>query len=393
VIPVALATGLYGLNSWISPKIARSDVRTAVVEIGNVDAAFTASGLVVPESEQLLSSPVTAKIKSVLKQVGEPVAIGDQIVELDTEFLLMDVETLQDEYALKQSKRQQLLLDIESQKLKLQSQADIKQLNIEFLETKFQKEKRLHEMGLSPQAKSQEAQLELSLAQRELQLLQEQAANQEKQFQADLRTLELELKIQQKRLVELQKTIELAQAKSEYSGVLTWINANIGGSVRQGDVLAKIANLSNFKIEASVSDMHAEHLDEGGTVKVRINETDLPGRISLVRPAVENGVVKFVVEVDDPQHPLLKSNLRVDVFVVTSSASQVMRVENGPFYQGLTRQKVFIIEGSLACAREVTFGMSNFDYVEIKAGLQPGDNMIISDMEDYQQQQEIKLKE
>jgi HlyD family secretion protein len=100
-----------------------------------------------------------------------------------------------------------------------------------------------------------------------------------------------------------------------------------------------------------------------------------------------------VVDVDDPQHPLLKSNLRVDVFVVTSSANQVLRIENGPFYQGLSQQRVFAIEGDLAKAREVTFGASNFDYVEIKSGLHPGDEVIISNMEDYRHHQELKLKE
>lgn len=387
-----IGMGMYGLNSWLSPKIERSQVLTARVEVGDVNAAFTASGVVSPESEQVLASPVNAKIRQILKQVGEAVREGDPIIKLDTEFLMMDLETLQDEYALKSSKKQQVLLEIESQNLKLLSQQDIKQLNIEFLNTKFEKEQRLYGMGLRTQAHLDEANLELSIARRELQLLQEQAVNQKERLKADLHTLELELKIQQKRMDELHKTLELARARSEYNGVLTWVNTDVGSSVRQGEPLAKIANLSSFKIEASVSDIYADRLHEGGTVTVRINDTDLSGSISRVRPAVENGIATFVVDVDDPQHPLLKSNLRVDVFVVTSSARQVARITNGPFYRGLSLQKVFVVEGDLAIAREVTFGASNFDYVEIKTGLRPGDEVIISNMEDYQQHRELKLR-
>jgi HlyD family secretion protein len=139
--------------------------------------------------------------------------------------------------------------------------------------------------------------------------------------------------------------------------------------------------------------MYADRLFEGATVRIRINDTDLPGHISLVRPAVENGVAKFVVDVHDPQHALLKSNLRVDVFVITSSAEQVMRVENGPFYRGFTQQTVFVVEDALACAHEVTFGVSNIDYVEVEAGLRPGDEVIISNMEEYENIRELKLKE
>jgi HlyD family secretion protein len=389
---VCFVAGLYGLNIWLSPKIERSKIRTAVVEIGNVEASFTALGIVVPAFEQIMTSPVNSKIKHVLKNAGETIEKGNQVLELDTEFLEIELGKLRDEYELKQNKKRQLTLAIEDQKLRLRSQQDIKQLNIQFLETKFEKEKRLHELGLGPKANFQQAELELAIAKREMRLLQEQTVNQGERLNADLHELELELKIQRKRIAELQKKIELAQAKSDYSGVLTWVNTNVGSSVQVGETIAKVADLSRFKVEAKVSDMYSDKIHAGDPVKVRINDTDLSGNINRVRPAVEDGVVVFVVELDDPQNPLLKSNLRVDVFVITSSVRQVMRVRNGPFYQGGSYQKVFVVEGDTAIAREVTIGATNFDYIEIKEGLAPGEELIISNMEDYLHHAEIRLE-
>jgi HlyD family secretion protein len=232
-------------------------------------------------------SPVNSKIKRVLKNAGETIERDDQVLELDTEFLEMELEKLQDEYELKQNKRRQLTLAIEDQRLQLRSQQDIKQLNIQFLETSFEKEKRLHELGLGSKANFQQAELELAIAKREMQLLQEQSTNQEERLNADLHELELELKIQQKRIAELQKKIELAQAKSDYSGVLTWVNTNVGSSVQVSETIAKVADLSRFKVEAKVSEMYSDKIHAGDPVKVRINDTDLSGKINRVRPAVE----------------------------------------------------------------------------------------------------------
>ena len=107
-------------------------------------------------------------------------------------------------------------------------------------------------MGLGTKANFQQAELELAIAKREMRLLQEQTVNQGERLNADLHELELELKIQRKRIAELQKKIELAQTRSDYSGVLTWVNTNVGSSVQVGEIIAKVADLSSFKIEAKV---------------------------------------------------------------------------------------------------------------------------------------------
>ena len=56
----ALAAAVWGLRSALSNSLQRSEIRTAVVERGDVDNTIQASGEVQPELEQVITSPIAA---------------------------------------------------------------------------------------------------------------------------------------------------------------------------------------------------------------------------------------------------------------------------------------------------------------------------------------------
>jgi HlyD family secretion protein len=94
---------------------------------------------------------------------------------------------------------------------------------------------------------------------------------------------------------------------------------------------------------------------------------------------------------NEKNNPLLRPNLKVDVFVVTSFKENVVRVKNGAFYKGAAKQTLFVFNGNKLIKKEVEFGESNFNYVEIKSGLNKGDKIVISDMSDYERHDEITV--
>ena len=78
--------------------------------------------------------------------------------------------------------------------------------------------------------------------------------------------------------------------------------------------------------------------------------------------------------------------------VVTSFKENVLRVKNGSFYRGEINKGIFVVNNDKAIKRTVVFGNSNFDYVEIISGLQKGDQIIISDMGEFDDNNELKIK-
>jgi hypothetical protein len=64
VLSLAVVAYLW-LPALVSPSLSRDRIRTATVERGPVDATISASGLVVPAVEQVITSPVEARVLKV----------------------------------------------------------------------------------------------------------------------------------------------------------------------------------------------------------------------------------------------------------------------------------------------------------------------------------------
>jgi len=86
-LPVIVALSAIGVIvlgiSLMRPSVERDRLRTAVVERGDVAATLDASGLVVPQSEQVFTAPLATRIVKVLKTPGSAVTPGDTILRLD----------------------------------------------------------------------------------------------------------------------------------------------------------------------------------------------------------------------------------------------------------------------------------------------------------------------
>jgi len=388
---VLVITLILILRSCLTPGISRNRILTSVVESGSIDACLSASGVVVPEYEQVITSPVPTTVTEVLLHSGDTVKASQSIVRLDTEAVEFQVAQLRDKLNFHRNQKQQLILELERQTIEIEALRDIKQLEVRYVQSQLERTRHLHEIGGTTDDALAQAELDLEIKLRQLRQLTQSIENQKASLQAEIEGLDLQIQMKENEVREAERDLELARARAEHPGVVTWVNDNIGSSVNPGDAVARVADLGSYRIIAQISDIHAARLRTGGKVMVRIGDIRLPGSISAVRPSVENGIASFDVELNDKSHTALRPNLRADVFVVTAYKDNILRVHNGPFYRGRLAQKVFVIDGDIAIRRLVDIGVSNYDYVELIGDIKPGEEVIISDMSKYDHAEQLNL--
>lgn len=382
------------LPGWIRPSLERSRIRTAQVEQGAVEASITASGTVVPEFEQVMVSPTNTRVVRILERPGSLLSKGQPIIELDLGELQLALEKLTEQMALKKNRQTQLGQDMEKFLNDLGTRLRIKGLELENLREKTRQHRQLLSLGAISKEYLREAELNEERAGLELEKLEKDMDNIRESTQTQLEGLELERRILDKEREDAKRRLERAQIRADRDGVLTWVLPEEGAAVRQGEVVARIADLNSFRIDATVSDLHAGRLSEGMLVRVRIDdEKSLRGSITRVLPAIENGIVKFEAGLEDKGDARLRTNLRVDVYVVTARKDRALRIRKGPFISGGTGQRdVFVIRGGVAVKTPVLIGISSFDYYEVEKGLLEGDEVVISDMSDYEHMDEIEIQ-
>jgi HlyD family secretion protein len=381
---VLLLAGGLGLRRALQPSLRRVDLLTASVETGDVAATLTAAGTVIPGHEAVITSPIQSTIRRVALVVGAQVQPGQTILELDKDLAASSLAKLDDEQLRNQNKNSQLQLTLERTLTDLQAQQQAQELKVSSLQSALRDEQHLLEIGGGTAEAVRQAELNLRVARLEAARLQRQLANQRQANVADRRELGYTVSMQQRSIAELATKLRQADISSQQPGVLTWVNDNLGTTVQAGDALARVADLSRFRVRATISDAYADQLHPGDAVLVRLGPgTDLPGTVASISPAVDKGVVTFYATLQQDHHPALRANLRADVFVVTRAHRGVLRVKNGPFYQGGQEQPVFVLAGGRAVRRVVRFGDSNTDYVQVLSGLRTGEEIIVSDTKSY----------
>ena len=392
VVLVVAGIAIYFFRSVLKTSVEASRIRTATAEIGPVENSLSATGEVIPAYEQIITSPIRASIRRVLLTPGTQIKPGQAILDLDKSLTLIEFEKMKDQLALKRNSIEQLRMKLNKDLFDAEADDQIKSLNINRLKAELEDARRLLKVGGQTQEDVTRAENSLRIAELEKKKLENDLSYNRQSMGASLKETTLQAQIEEKNLNELDRKLNQANIIADRPGVLTWVNENIGSAVNEGEILAKLADLGSFRIEGSCSDVYADQVKAGLPVIVKVNETNLRGLITQVKPSVKNGVVQFVVQLNDNHHASLRPNMKVEVFVVTSQTARAVRVANGPAFKGKKNQFVYILNNKgLAQRREVQVGLSNFDYVEIKSGIQPGESVIITDLSEFEHLQEITI--
>ncbi|TDB67301.1 efflux RND transporter periplasmic adaptor subunit [Arundinibacter roseus] len=388
---LVLAVALYFFRDSIRSTLELSRIRTGLVGRGTVENTLSATGEVVPAYEQIMISPIRASIKRVLLQPGAAIEPGMAILELDKSMTQLEVEKNEDQLELKKNSIEQLRLRLNKNLFDAEISDKIKLLNISKLKADLEDARRLQKVGGGTLEDITRAENALKIAELEKKQLENDLTYNRVSMSASLRETQLAAQIEEKNLRELQNKLHKADIIADRKGVITWVNETIGVSVNEGEMLARVADLGSFRVEGSCSDVHADQVKTGLGVLVKINDKTLRGLITQVKPAVKNGIIQFTIQLVQANSELLRPNMNVEVYIITSQSSQTLRVANGPAFTGKRKQYVFVRQGNKAIRREVEIGLSNFDFVEIKSGLKEGETVILSDLNLYEHLQEITL--
>ena len=350
-----------------------------------------ATGTVVPEVERVLSSPLDARVLRILVRPGGQLEVGTPVVELDTSESVLALDKVIKDLKVKENQQAQSRLTLEKSLVDLVGKIEVKTLDLQAAQSRLESNQQLFKDNLLSREALRQSELAVKQTQIELEQLRGERANAERANAVQLEGLSLERGSLDKEAAQARRLLDLSTTKSDRKGVLTWVLSQEGALVRRGDVIARIADLSSFRVDGSVSDVHAGRLHPGMPAVVRINDESLDGTISEVFPTVENGVIRFTVALAKSSHPALRPSLRADVLVITDRKPRALRVKRGPFADSAAGQ-VFVVRGDRAVRVPVTLGLAGIDDVEVVSGLSESDEIIISDMRDYAHLTEVKLK-
>lgn len=391
-IGVASIVVISVLISLMRTGVKAKDLVLSTVDKGTIEVSVSASGKVVPAFEEIINSPINTRIVEIYKKGGDSVDVGTPILKLDLQSVETDYKKLLDEEQMRSYKLDQLRVNNQTKLNDLSMKIKVSAMQLNRKKVELRNEQYLDSLGSGTTDKVRQAELSYNVAQLEYEQLKQQYDNEKEVLAAEYKVQELDFSIFRKGLAEMKRTLDDAQVRSPRKAILTYINNQIGAQVSQGSQLAVISDLSHFKVEGEIADTYGDRVAAGGKAIVKIGSEKLEGTVNSVTPLSKNGVISFTVQLNEDNNRRLRSGLKTDVYVMNAVKEDVMRIANASYYVGRGEYDLFVCDSDKEIVkRKVQLGDSNFEFVEVISGLQPGDQVVVSDMSQYKNKNKLKL--
>jgi len=378
--------------SFLQTSLNRKDLTISTVDKGVIEVSVSASGKVIPAFEEIINSPINSRIVEIYKKGGDSVDIGTPILKLDLQSAETDYKKLLDEEQMKRLELEKLRVTNHSKLSEMEMKLKVSRMELDRKAVELRNERYLDSLGAGTTDKVRQVELDYNVSQLKLKEDEQKYINEQALTDADLKVKELELNIFRKGLAETKRTLDDAQIRSPRKAILTYVNNEIGSQVGQGTKVAIVSDLSHFKIEGEIADTYGDRIAAGSKAVVKIGSDKLDGTVSDVTPLSKNGVISFTVQLEEDSHRRLRSGLKTDVYVMNAVKDDVMRIANASYYIGKGEYELFVVNGDQLLKRKVQLGDSNYEYVEVISGLEPGDQVVVSDMASYKDKNKLKVK-
>ncbi|WP_342120410.1 efflux RND transporter periplasmic adaptor subunit [Pseudoduganella sp. OTU4001] len=389
---LALATAaVWGVNRAVAPSAGAAELTIAEVRQGSIADAIGAAGVVIPVHEEQVASPIQTRVAKVHARPGQQVSAGSLLLELDNEAVKLDIERLKEQLAQQDNRIQTLRLEQEQKRKQLASSIELLQLDLQSTRAKLQRSQTLRQHGGVSAEDLLTAELNVKRNEIQLRQQQEQIEDVRRATSSNIEGAQLQQSILRKQLAQQEDLLARTQVRAPFDGMLTWLLQDEGAAVATGQLVARVSDLHNYRVEATLSDFHARRVEPGQEVLVEQGALQLRGKVHTILPEIQNGTVKLLVTLEQPNHPALRNKLRVDANIVAARKDGALVVARGPAFNGRGKQAVFLVQGGSARKAMLDIGASDGKQVEILAGARAGDRIIISDTTRFKDNDTIRI--
>jgi HlyD family secretion protein len=393
VLLTAAVGGIAALGPAV-PAVERSSVLLGTVKRGELLREVRGPGTLVPKEIRWIAAETAARVERIVVKPGAVVEPDTIILELsnpevDDQLLAAKaaVTAAQSDLAAKRT-------DLNSKLLDEQSALALARSEYESARMQAEAEKVVAEKGVIPAV-----QYRRSLV--ALEQLKNRVAIEEQRVAEYRRNIAAQLAAEQARLDQLVGTRDLRQRQADalhlragIHGVLQQVPVEEGQQVAAGTNLARVARPGELMAQLRIAETQAKDVALGQAVKVDTRNGIVDGKVLRVDPAVLNGSVQVDVDLVGTLPPGARPDLSVDGTIEIERLPDVVYVGRPAFGQPDSDVRLFRLDpaSGVAARVPVQLGKASVSLIEVRGGLQVGDQVVLSDTSAYDQHERIRLQ-
>lgn len=380
------------LGRWSSAEqsVARERLRFSTVERGDLERDVTAQGSVVAAVKPTLFSPA-AGVVALTVQAGEAVTEGEVLARIASPELgnLLEQESSALASAETALKRQQ----IEARTTALENQQRVDIAGVEL--TAARRELERAEAAFAKQAISEfdlaKARDDLATAELRHRHAVEDAGLQDERLAFEAEAARLDIDRQRLRVADLERQVGELEIRSPVTGIVGNLLVADRDAVAADAPLLTVVDLSAFEVELQVPDAYGSILAPGLAATVTHQGRAWDATVVSVSPEVVNSQVTTRVRFDGEVPANMRQNQRVAARILLEGKDDVLMIDRGPFLESGGGRITYVVDGDLARRRSIETGLVSVGRVEILGGLRPGEQVIVSSLDVFDDAEVVYL--
>lgn len=378
-----------------APSVDRAVVWIETVKRGDFTRQVRGSGVLTPEDIRWIPAQTQGRVEKIVLHPGV-----DAKVTPDTVILILSDPELQQTvraaelayksaqaaYDNKKADLQSALLGEESSTASIEAQYNQAVMNLKANESLF-KENLVPELTVEQlRSAADDLKNRLQVEQNRLKITKEGTASQLAPEEADVNSKKAEWDLRRQQLEDL-------KVKAGMNGILQLVPVEEGQQVTPGTNLARVADPTRLKAELRIAETQTKDIKLGQYAEIDTRNGVVPGHVIRMDPAASGGTVGVDVTMEGPLPAGSRPDQSVDGTITLQKLVNIVYVGRPAFGQENSQVTIFKVQpNGEAIATKVQLGVASVNQIEIKSGLVPGDQVILSDMSQYDSFDRVQLK-
>jgi multidrug efflux pump subunit AcrA (membrane-fusion protein) len=388
-----VAIAVFGIQP-AAPSVDRSTVFVDVVRRGTMLRQVRGPGTLIPEQIRWVPAVTAGRVERRYLDPGTRVEPGTVLIELSNPDV--QLELLEAERQLSAAQAQLVTLRTTLETGRLNQEAVVASTRAQFLEAKR-----------NADAADELVQRNL-MAASEAQTAKERAEELATRLDIERQRLEIQagaigeqLAVQQSQVERLENIVRFHRDRiasmrvvAGTPGVLQEISVEEGQWVLPGQTLAKVVQPERLKAVVRIPEVQARDVTVGLRALIATPTDTIPGRVIRIDPAVVSGAVNVDVALDGELPPGARPDLSVDGMIESERLEDVLHTGRPVFGQSGSTIGLFRVsaDGDYAERVRVRLGRGSVNSIQILEGLVEGDQVILSDMSQWDDEDRIRLR-
>lgn len=392
VVVVSITVGISKLEP-AAPSVDKNTLFFGKVTRGPMLRDVRGPGTLVPEEIRMVSLPVEGRVERIPALAGVRVEPDTIILEMSNSELEQNLFEAEAQLRAGEADFEDLRAQLDSQLLNQQGQAAQAEADAAVARLQVEADEKLFKDQVIAEINFKRSKLQADQ-------LTKRAAIEVERFEKARQSNAAQLSAQRARVEQLRALYELRRRQVEslkvragIAGVLQDLPVEVGQRMPPGSTLARVARPEKLKAELRIAEVQAKDVTVGMTASIDTRNGIIPGRVVRVAPSVQEGSVTVDVALEGELPKGARPALNVDGTILLQRLPDVIQIQRPSFGSANSKIEMFKVveDGKMAVRVPVEFGVSSVNTMQVVNGLQPGDEVILSETSQYDGHPKLRL--